>query len=382
MHLAFCLFNYFPFGGLEKNFIKISRECLARGHSLDIFTMSWDGEKPHGAHVTLVPASGLSNHRQAASYVDNLSSCIDRSVYDLIIGFNKMPGLDLYYAADVCYKARIQKQRSFLSRLTPRYRLLSRFECAVFSQASSTEIIILSENEKNRYQDIYGTQEHRFHSVPPGVNKKQIRYCLGEKNRNKIRKKLKLTESDNLLLMIGSHFHTKGVDRALLALASLPLALQKSTYLFIIGKGDEKKYLQQAKKLGIVNNVQFLGTRNDVPQFLAGADIVLQPSRTENTGNAIVEAIVAGIPVLATELCGYAFHIAQAQAGKIIPCTPFNQGTMNTMLQEMLTSQERELWGKQAILYSDKTDLYNRFQVIADLIEHVGKKHIVRMQDS
>ena len=218
--------------------------------------------------------------------------------------------------------------------------------------------------------------------VPPGVNKNHIRSSIGAEARNKIREKIGLANDDNFLLMIGSHFHTKGVDRSIKALASLPLSLRKSTYLFIIGRGKEKQYNNLAQQLGISSNICFLGTRDDVPLFLAGADFVLQPSRTENTGNPIVEALVAGIPVMATESCGYAFHVDRAQAGRIIPDSPFTQKSMNTMLEKMLSSPDREMWRKHAISYADKTDLYNRVEIIADLIETVAAKQKVMAKDS
>jgi len=382
MKLAFCLFTYFPYGGLERNFLKISMECLARGHSLDIFAMNWEGKNQTKATVTLVPYRGQSNHHQVASYVANLSKLLKRTTYDLIMGFNRIPGIDLYYAADVCYAARVQKERSFLSRLTPRYHFFSAFERAVFSKDSSTEIIILAEKEKTIYQALYGTPENRFHLAPPGVNKNLIRSSIGAEARNKIREKIGLANNDNFLLMIGSHFHTKGVDRSIKALASLPLSLRKSTYLFIIGRGKEKQYQNLAQKLGVSGNVRFLGVRDDVPSFLAGADFVLQPSRTENTGNSIVEALVAGIPVMATESCGYGFHVEYADAGRLIPDSPFNQKRMNDMLEEMITSPKREMWQKNAISYADRTDLYNRAKVTADLIETVAAKHKAMAKDS
>jgi UDP-glucose:(heptosyl)LPS alpha-1,3-glucosyltransferase len=382
MKLAFCLFNYFPYGGLERNFLKIIMECLVRGHSVNVFTMSWEGENPTKATVTLVPYRGQSNHRQVASYAANLSKFLKRTSYDLIMGFNRIPGLDLYYAADVCYTARIQKERSFLSRFTPRYRLFSAFERAVFSKDSPTEIIILAEKGKTICQSLYGTPENRFHLAPPGVSKNHIRSSLGAEGRKKIREKIGLAKDDNFLLMIGSHFHTKGVDRSIKALASLPLSLRKSTYLFIIGRGKEKQYHNLAQRLGISGNVRFLGVRDDVPLFLAGADFVLQPSRTENTGNPIVEALVAGIPVMATESCGYAFHVDRAQAGMIVADFPFSQKRMNTMLEEMIVSPKREMWRENALSYADRTDLYNRVKVIADLIETVAAKQKVMAKDS
>jgi UDP-glucose:(heptosyl)LPS alpha-1,3-glucosyltransferase len=259
--------------------------------------------------------------------------------------------------------------------LSPRDRILSGFEKAVFSKDSRTEIILLSEKEKKIYRSVYGTPEQRFHLAPPGVNKKHIRSSLGNKNREKVRKNLGISGTDNLLLMIGSHFHTKGVDRSIKALASLPASLRGKTYLFVIGKGVEKPYRLLANILGVADKVKFIGTRDDVPLFLAGADFVLQPSRTENTGNPIAESIVAGVPVMATESCGYSFHIRNADSGVVIPDSPFSQKRMNVMLKEMLDFQEREIWRKNAISYSDKTDLYNRVKVIVDLIEDIAKKN-------
>ena len=374
MNLAFCLFNYFPFGGLERNFMAISQECIRRGHTIDVYTMNWEGEPPQGLNVNIVPVRGFSNHSKAAAFSKYLNNNLNRSRYDLIMGFNKIPGIDLYYAADVCYSARIHKQRNFLSKLTPRYRLFSEFERSIFAPSSPTHIIYLSEQEKKIYQDIYGTQEERFHYTPPGVNKEKIRAGITFQNREKTRHLSGLTDQDTLLLMIGSNFKTKGVDRSINALASLTPTLRESTYLFIIGKGKEEKYKKLALKLGVGENVRFLGTRDDVPKFLAGADFVLQPSRTENTGNAIVEALVAGVPVIATESCGYAFHIAKSKAGKLVPAFPFRQEFMDTILEDVLVSPERDSLKEQALSYADNTDLYNRFQVIGDIIEAVGKK--------
>ncbi|MFO7667468.1 MAG: glycosyltransferase family 4 protein [Desulfobacterales bacterium] len=298
------------------------------------------------------------------------------------MGFNRIPGIDLYYAADVCYAARIQKRRSLFLQLTSRDRIFSELEKAVFSKNSQTEILLLSKKEKTIYQSIYGTCDKRFHLVPPGVDKKHICSYLGTENRRKIRMNFGLSEKDNFLLMIGSHFHTKGVDRSIKALGSLPLSLRKSTHLFIIGKGIKEPFCLLARLLGIGDNINFLGTRDDVPLFLAGADFVLQPSRTENTGNPIVESLVAGIPVIATESCGYSFHVEHANAGILIPDSPFSQKKMNDILEEMITSPKREMWRENALSYAETTDLYNRFEVIADLIEAVAERNKALIKQS
>ena len=72
--------------------------------------------------------------------------------FDAIVGFNKMPGLDVYYGADFCYLVRTAPQYGPFYRLTPRYHHLYTFERAVFSRESRTEILSLSEREKSVYQ--------------------------------------------------------------------------------------------------------------------------------------------------------------------------------------------------------------------------------------
>ena len=72
LNLAFCLFKYFPFGGLQGDFMQISKICLDRGHKVDVYTLSWEGKKPEGLDVTIVPVSGLSNHGQYKSFGKSL----------------------------------------------------------------------------------------------------------------------------------------------------------------------------------------------------------------------------------------------------------------------------------------------------------------------
>src|SRR3989304_3774784 len=124
--------------------------------------------------------------------------------------------------------------------------------------------------------------------------------------------------------MVGSGFKTKGVDRSICALASLPEELKEKTRLFVIGRGNEGRFKRMAKRYGIGRHVRFLGGRNDVSRFMLGADILLHPSRSENTGMALIEAMASGIPILASDVCGYAHHVEKGKAGLLIPL-PFRQ---------------------------------------------------------
>ncbi len=367
MKLAFLINNYYPYGGMEKNFLRIVKACLTEGFDLHIFTMSWQGEKPEGATLTLVPFTGWSNHGRARSFVNNFHRQFAPSAFDLVVGFNRMPGLDLYYNADVCYVLDVAKRRGLLSRLTPRYRAYCQFERAVFGRDSKTHIMYLSGVEKKNYIKVYGTPEERFHYLPPGIDKERIIAANTAQNRRQVRFEFGVSDDDFMLLMIGSDFRRKGVARALVALAGLDEEQRCHSQLFIIGQGKARKYVRLAGKLGVTEQVHFLGGRQDVPRFLAAADLLLHPAVSENTGNVILEAMVAGCAVLASGTCGYGFHVEKAEAGLVL-AEPFRQEEMNEQLQAMLDTERLRIYGNNGASYVDRVDLYSRPEAAVALI--------------
>jgi len=372
MKLAFLLFKYFHFGGLERNFLRIANTCVAHGHEVHVFTMAWNGDRSADLAVDLVPARGLQNHARCRSYVEWLRQNVRHDDFDLVVGFNRMPGLDLYYAADVCYVREMARRRRRHIRLSSRYRTYAAFERAVFAPESPTEIMYLSEVERSHYIDAYNTPATRFHYLPPGVDRQRIRNNLSAQTRARVRSDLGLSDGDLFLLMVGSDFRRKGVARSIRALADLPPALRAKAHLVVAGKGHARPYLKVARRLGIHQRVRFLGGRDDVPELLASADLLLHPAVSENTGNAIVEALVAGLPVLATETCGFAFHVRDAGAGEVIPSDPFDQQVMSDRLAALLHSPELPSYRERALTYTDETDLYSRAETAVRIIETVA----------
>ena len=55
MKLALCLYKYFPYGGLQRDFLRILKECCSRGHKVHVYTAEWQGEQPQGVELTSFP---------------------------------------------------------------------------------------------------------------------------------------------------------------------------------------------------------------------------------------------------------------------------------------------------------------------------------------
>jgi UDP-glucose:(heptosyl)LPS alpha-1,3-glucosyltransferase len=319
----------------------------------------------------VVPATGISNHAFRASYVRNLPSTLDgRS--DLVVGFKQMPGLDLYYAGDVCFAAEA-RCRSFATvrGLMARNRLFRLYERSIFSPNSSTVILELSRVQRDAYIAEYGTPAERFTPIPPGIDKERIRSALP--SRDESRKRFRVDSDETMLLMVGSDFKRKGVSRAIRALGSISGGRASSVKLFVVGKGSSASLTSLARGLGVTDQVFFPGPSDDVPSYLSAADALLHPALSENTGNAIVEGLVAGLPVLATSNCGYAFHVERANAGKVVDGLSFRQTAFDAALSSLLSEMpgKKEEWKSNALDYSDATDLYARPKVVADTIERL-----------
>lgn len=370
LKLAFCLFKYFPFGGLQVNFSNIARECMARGHKVVAYTISWEGEKPQGLEVILLKVSGLTNHARYNSFSQLVHGHVQGENYDALVGFNKMPGLDLYYGADVSYAAKM-KERSKLHRYTGRYRTLMALERAVFNKKAKTEILLLTEKEKQFYMDYYETAEHRFHLMPPGIS----RACLPPVNADEIRvekrEELNIGHKKTVLLMVCTNFKIKGVARAIRALSALPSEMSNNTLLLIVGKDNPHRYNRLAKQMNVQDRVRFIGARNDVPHLLLSADFLIHPASIENTGTVIVEALAANVPVLTTDICGYSFHVTRADGGRVVG-SPFVQDELDRALVFMLTSNLRKKWRVNCKNYIEQTDIFSRAQKASDIIEKVA----------
>ncbi|NOR69965.1 MAG: glycosyltransferase [Methylomarinum sp.] len=374
MKLAFCLYKYFPYGGLERNFLRISQLCAERGHSIDVYTMDWKGPKPDNYNITIIPVNSWSNHGKTKSFAKKLNAILKQQNYDVVIGFNRMPGLDLYYSADPCYVDKINHLKPAIYKLSNRYRHFSAFEKAVFDPSSKTQLMMLSEIEQKKYISHYHTQKDRFHFLPPGISADRKRPADADTIREQWRSEFNIHDDEKVILMIGSAFKRKGLERTLLGVASLPEELKSKTHIMMIGEDNPKPFQALAEKLGITKQLHIFLGRDDVPRFLLGADLLAHPAISENTGNVILEAIVAGLPVLISGACGYAFHVERSKSG-LIAKEPFSQADFDQKLEIMLTSPEHSTWVENCIKYSLTEDLYSRPEAAADIIDSFAKIH-------
>lgn len=368
MKLLFALFNYFPHGGQQRNCLRIAQKCAQAGNDVTIATRTWEGTKPDRIAVETLGCRGWTNAGRNQNFITDLASLVAGQDFDGVIAFTKMPGLDVYFASDQCFAAKYRQTKSRLGKLTHRYRLYRKWEEAVFAKGSRTQILLITDREVPLYREIYGTEPERFHLLPPNIDRRTISDSDRESARLAKRAELGQAADTTLLLMVGSGFRTKGVDRAIEGLAKLHSTAGNEAQLVVVGHGKPESYQRLAKSLGVGDRVHMLGGRTDVPEWMLAADLLVHPARNENTGTVLLEALANGLPLLVSDVCGYAFHIERANAGRLVP-SPFSQTQFNQLLQETVDSTNLQRWSANGLKYAAEEDLYSCHDKACELIE-------------
>jgi glycosyltransferase involved in cell wall biosynthesis len=127
-----------------------------------------------------------------------------------------------------------------------------------------------------------------------------------------LREQLRSKEGEVFLLTVSRLVHQKGLDTVIRALTFLPTTVR----YVLVGDGPEKESLRElAKQLNVSERVTFVGQvdRSMTAKYRKVCDIFVHPSRSEGQGIALVTSMLAGIPIVATQVGGIADFLFDAK---------------------------------------------------------------------
>ena len=160
-------------------------------------------------------------------------------------------------------------------------------------------LVVPSESIKGLLQQTYPIVGH-ISVVPTGIDLDHFQNL----DRAKARQQLGWDADQRVLISVGRLAKEKNFDLLLQAFAHLP---DDGSKLVLVGSGDEQRPLEKlAQELGIQSRCQFTGpvTNTDIPTYLAAADLFVFASLTETQGLVTLEAMAAGLPVVAVDASG------------------------------------------------------------------------------
>jgi glycosyltransferase involved in cell wall biosynthesis len=160
----------------------------------------------------------------------------------------------------------------------------------------------------------------------------------------------------------------KGLDVLLSAARRLPEAIKARMHFTIAGSGDQEAKLRSyARHLGIEASVSFLGWRDDVEALLQSHNLFILPSRAEGEPIALLEALVAGLPCIASAVSGIPESLAQGRFGDLV--APNDPDALSASITRFVC-QPNVLYGKASharTYLAEQYDLDTSLQAILDL---------------
>lgn len=165
-------------------------------------------------------------------------------------------------------------------------------------------------------EDDLGVPAEKIEVVRSGLDLSAFSSAI---KRDELRSEFGVSDDQHLIVYMGRLRTVKGVEYGIRAFASA-FRQVPNTRMVLAGEGDQRSILSSlVARLGISEQVEFLGVRNDVPELLNAADSVLMPSLNEGFPRTAIEAMAAGKPVIATRVGGTPEAVIDGQTGILVP---------------------------------------------------------------
>lgn len=201
------------------------------------------------------------------------------------------------------------------------------------------QLVTVSEAQKATYARI-GVPAESLVTVPNGVSAR-----APGPGREEARRRLGLRPEQQVVMTVGRLAVMKGHRYLLECLPELRRRFP-DVAVVVLGSGHlEGQLAQQAERLGVADVVLLPGHRDDARELLAAADVFVLPSLHEGMPMVILEAMDAGLPVVATSVIGTTEVVQDGRTGRLVP--PADAGALGAALVEVLADDQlRARWAR------------------------------------
>ena len=289
-------------GGAEKLIVDMVPLYRAQGHQVDV--LLFDGvDTPFKRQLqeqgVTIYQLGQNKSVYSPSNLFKLIPFLRK--YDIVHTHNTAPQLFAALGSVLCSVVLVTTEHTTSNRRRAWtwYRMIDRW---MYRRYRS--VICISDATEFNLTKYLGNCQTEVSTIYNGVN---IQNFMGAEPLPELRM---LSKDKCVVVMVAGFRYQKDQDTLIKAITHLP----KDKYeLWLVGDGERRADLELlVKECKLENNVRFLGIRSDIPSVLKTADIAVMSSHWEGFGLAIVEAMAAGKPVVASNIDGLAQVVENA----------------------------------------------------------------------
>ena len=344
-------------GGAQQVVVTLAKYLAAGGHRLIVCSFR-DGPlrtdiEALGIPVVLVPGrrgSVLALHRVAQQTIrirKTLAELVER--YDIdVIQTHLLRSLDFLTAtlsrsdgAPLVYwtfhnsnftlrREHLPSHRWMLKPKQLTYRWLYRL-----GSRRVSGLIAVSDEVRLSMLDEIGPVDDKIVVIANGVD---VERYGDASNSGTLRSELGLKPDDFIMVMVGTFKRQKGHIH-LIEAASLLREAHQSVRILVVGDGELRAEIEdRARQAQLDGMLRFLGSRRDIPRLLAASDCFVLPSLWEGLPIALLEAMAAGLPCIATDVSGTRQVVVPDATGMLVP--PGDSSALATAMEDMLANTD------------------------------------------
>jgi glycosyltransferase involved in cell wall biosynthesis len=327
-------------GGAEKQLVLLAQGLAAAGHEVHFACFSGDGPLASLLRESGVVLHGLIGRESRFPTLVRLTMAQLRLV---MLARRLRPDVVQAYLPLTCLMAGVAGRLGRAPCIVIGRRALashqdrSRFGAIIDRLANRLAHAITANSQAVKQDHVArdGLSSERICVIPNAINVKI--FLPDPVRRNDTRRSLGLDTNQTAILCVGNLIPYKGHTDLIAALSSIETRTLR-LHLFLAGRPEAlgERLIALAKELGVP--LTLLGPRDDIPDLLQAADLFVLPSHEEGSSNALLEAIIACVPVVATDVGGNAALLLGGRGGRL--CQPRNPAALASAISEALADPE------------------------------------------
>jgi glycosyltransferase involved in cell wall biosynthesis len=197
-----------------------------------------------------------------------------------------------------------------------------------FAATLSRSVVTVSQSLGRHLRRDLWIRASRIVTIPNGARPIVV-------SQSTLRDELHLGSADQLAVAVGNLYPVKGHAYLLEALALLAARFPR-LHVAVAGRGDlDAQLLARARTLQVGDRFHLLGLRSDIGNVLGGADVFVLPSLSEGVPLALLEAMLAARPIVATAVGEVPIVLGGGRAGVVVP--PRDAAALAGALADMLS---------------------------------------------
>ena len=356
MKIAVIRQKYVNYGGAEQFVSEYTTHLANAGHNIHIFANQWTPSNHPYIRVHPVRAIKLNSFFRTLSFASFALRAVRTESFDIVQSHERIWCQDVYRAGDGCHREWLERRANYLpsiKKLSFRFnlfhQLVLKMEKEIFESGQCKKIIAISEMVKRDILKHYQLPEDRIKVVYNGVQLDRFHPNNKHRFRNEVRKRFGVSDDEVMALFVGSGFERKGLKYLLKA---LPYLEQKNWRLVLLGKGNWGRFLSFVSEENR-RKIIHLDPIDDIETLYASADLFVLPSIYEPFGNANLEALASGLPIITSRNCGVAEIITPKKEGIILE-EPSDAKAIAKAINYLMDSKIREPMAQSARLLAEK----------------------------